>query len=146
VAAVPGATAADLSTWIPPMFVIPVDPQTSAYAFPLTPDAVRAAPGPGGPGWYFAFHEHAFRLRFGFDTPPDPPADPPPQPQTWNDLDWSLVPQSRGFAIAGAPLASPAQAQGPDDPRWSRDATDIARITLQRPFRVLISARRLIGG
>jgi hypothetical protein len=132
IAAVPKTTATDPATWLAPIFVIPVDAQTAAYAFPLSPDQVRAPE----PGYWFAFHEHGYRLRFGFD-------ETSASFDTWNDLDWTRVPQERGFAIAGRLLAPPAN---PGDARWDRDAADTARIALQWPFRVLISARRLIGG
>jgi hypothetical protein len=138
VAAVPKTTATDPATWLPPIFVIPVDAQTAAYAFPRSPDQVRAPE----PGYWFAFHEHGYRLRFGFH-------ETSASFDTWNDLDWTRVPQPRGFAVAGLPLnplTPPTSPANPGDTRWGRDAADTARIALQRPFRVLISAQRLIGG
>ena len=51
----------------------------------------------------------------------------------------------RGFAEAGTPIDAPANARGPGDPRWNADAADVARIALQRPFRVLIHAHELVG-
>lgn len=133
VAAVPEPTAGDASTWVAPTFSLPVDAQTAAYAFPLRPEVVRG----NDPRWFFLLHEHGYRLRFGFDSPSAGDL------ATWNDLDWSRVPQARGFAVAGLPLDPPGD---PGDARWARDATDTARITLQRPFRVMISAHRLVGG
>ncbi|SCF02351.1 hypothetical protein GA0074695_2929 [Micromonospora viridifaciens] len=144
VAAVPGRTASDSSTWLAPLFLIPVDSQTAAYVFGLNSNEVQAEPAPDDPGWYFAFQEHGYRLRFGFDDPPDPPPPPDPPMTNWNQLNWSLVPQRRGFVYAGDPFRAPHPTGGPEDPQWGRDAADIARIALQQPFRVLISARRLV--
>jgi hypothetical protein len=140
---------ADPARWIPPLFVIPVDEQTAAYAFPIDPREVGLPPSAQQPGWFFAFAEHGYRLRFGFDDPtPVPPDGPPDSPEpfiSWDRLDWSRVPTPRGFALAGGELAPPP-GLGPDDPRWARDSADIARIALQRPFRVFVHAQRLVGG
>jgi hypothetical protein len=135
----------DPSHWKPPLFVLPVDAQTSAYAFALDPGQLSQPVTPATPGWFFAFQEHSYRIRFGFDLAETEPPDPARPFETWNDLDWDRVPTSRGFAIAGMPLDPPANARGPDDPRWNADAADIARIALQRPFRVLIHAHELVG-
>ena len=135
----------DPANWKPPLFVLPVDAQTAAYAFALDPVVLQAPVAPATPGWFFAFQEHSYRIRFGFDLPDSDPPDPGRPFDTWNDLDWDRVPAPRGFAEAGAPIAPPANAQGPGDPRWGADAADIARIALQRPFRVLIHAHELVG-
>jgi hypothetical protein len=127
------------ANWKPPMFVVPVDDQTRAYAFEIPHDELRAAPTPTKPGWFFVFQEHSSRLRFGFDL--DSSAF-----GTWNDLDWVRVlaesPGGRPFARASVEIGTP---DVPGDVRWNRDAADIARASLQRPFRMLIHSSELVG-
>jgi hypothetical protein len=130
---------------LPPQFVIRVDEQTAAYAFPIAEAELMAPASVEAPGWFFVFAENSFRIRFGFDTgqPPSAGLD------SWDQALWpppeggqhpAYVPVARGHAIAGAPFGPPD-----GDPRWNRDATDIARITLQRPFRVAIQADVLLN-
>jgi hypothetical protein len=136
----PPVADVDPANWKPPLFVIAIDAQTTAYAFGIPPDDLRPPPTASKPGWYFAFQEHSSRIRFGFDIANT-------EFTTWNDLDWNRIlaahpDGARRFARADAALASPAN---PGDMQWNRDATDIARITLQRPFRMLIHASELVG-
>ncbi|WP_026928044.1 hypothetical protein [Granulicoccus phenolivorans] len=128
---------------VPPLFAIRIDDATVAYGFPLPSTEVDA--------WFFVFAEHGHRLRFGFDEPPGP--GEAHDYTGWYDLTWpadeqnpgpGTVPQGRGHALAGTALDPPA-APGPDAPAWNRDAADIARIALQRPFRVAIQAAVLLG-
>jgi hypothetical protein len=129
----------DPAAWKPPMFVVPVDGQTQAYAFDIPRNDLQATPTPQQPGWFFAFQEHSSRVRFGYDLDSSGFS-------TWNDLDWNRVltgsPGGRPFARAGADIGTP---DSPGDVRWNRDAADIARASLQRPFRMLIHSSELVG-
>jgi hypothetical protein len=132
-----------------PLFLIRIDDSTNAYAFELPVGELGPAPTREAPGWFFVFQEHSYRMRFGFDVLPDPPAAQPGF-GSWNDLAWpnqrgaGEVQMDRDFARAGADVASPP-GLGEGDPVWNRDATDIARIALQRPFRLAYHAHRLLG-
>jgi hypothetical protein len=133
VAAAPAAGSGpntDQATWQAPMFTLAVDASTAAYAFSLDAEQPIAQ----GDDVYFVAQEHTYRLRFGFDIHNDDFPD-------WSQLDWDRVPQQRGFAVAGAQLAPPAAAGGL---AWDNDASDVARITLQLPFRVAIRAAELL--
>jgi hypothetical protein len=132
-----------------PMFVIAIDDATVAYAFDI-PDAEVSAPAtPAAPGWFFVFAEHGFRIRFGFDDPPDDGSAI--DFRDWDQAAWpaddhadtAFVPVARGHALAGAPFGPPG-APPPGAPTWNRDAADIARIALQHPFRVAIQAEVLL--
>jgi hypothetical protein len=127
----------DPARWLRPLFVVKVDDSTSAYAFRVGEAALRAQPTPQAPGWFFAFQEHSYRIRFGFDAAPGDTYT------TWQDLDWSRVPLDRGFAKATTPPSPPAN---PGDVKWGRDSADMACIALQRPFRVAIHASALLQG
>ena len=135
----------DPAQWLSPLFAIPVDAQTLAYAFPIDPETLRPPPSEATPGWFFAFQEHSFRIRFGFDLVEDDPPDPGRPFDTWSDVDWPRVPVERGFAVAARELAVPTDETGEGSARWNADAADIARICVQRPFRVLIHAHELVG-
>ena len=136
----------DPATWLPPLFTLRVDAATAAYAFAVDPDELRGPPSSQTPGRFFAFQEHSYRIRFGFDLADTQPPDPNRPFHTWNDLDWDRVPRSRGFAVAGRGITPPDSEPGAGAARWDRDSADIARICLQRPFRVLIHSHELVGG
>jgi hypothetical protein len=144
VQAVPGQLPVpdeNTATWQAPLFVVPVDEQTTACAFSLAPDVLRAPPTETQPGWFFAFQEHSARIRFGFDVG-NATFD------NWQDLDWprvlsasAQISPGRPFARADATIAPTS----PGDMQWNRDAADVARIALQHPFRLLIHASELVA-
>jgi hypothetical protein len=127
----------------PSMFSFPIDDGTRAYALPVAPDELLS----GQPGWFIVFQEHDYRMRFGFDVA-DPAAGTDRPLGSWNDLDWNHVdplvaPGRRGFANAALNLAPSG---GDEGMRWgpAADATHVARITLQKPFRVAMQSTRLL--
>jgi hypothetical protein len=130
-------TAAD---WLSPLFLLPLDAKTTAFAYALGPGDVHSNIPAGNAGRYFVFSEPVTGPRFNFDVPGQGPA------QRWTDLDWDSVPTSRGFAIAGADLAPPPLEGGADSPRWNTDAADTARIAFARPFRIAYHADELLAG
>ncbi|MFI6959879.1 hypothetical protein ACIBJI_41255 [Nocardia sp. NPDC050408] len=154
VAAVAGAQPVadqDPASWRAPLFALPIDEQTMVYAFEVPPDELRALPSQEDGGWFFAFQENSTRIRFGFDLGDDGDGgrndEPDPPFTTWDDLTWSRILSAhpdgaRSFARADAVFAPP---QHPGDRAWNVDATDVARITLQKPFRVLVHASELVG-
>ncbi|MET9730329.1 hypothetical protein ABZZ79_06585 [Streptomyces sp. NPDC006458] len=139
VAAVPAqsVSSSDLgqSTWEHPKMLLTLDERTCAYAFVLPGDIHD---------WWFVLAENSYRMRFGFDNPvppppPPQPAPPPPPLRHWSDLTWQVP--AGGFADLSAMPAVPSEEPQPD--RWN--AATVAMVTLQRPFRVVLSARELIG-
>ncbi|MFD0260551.1 hypothetical protein ACFVH7_20070 [Kitasatospora indigofera] len=139
VAAVPPAAVRrpdlDPDHWLAPVMVLPMDERTCAYAFQLPP-------GEQILDWWIVLAENGRRLRFGYDTAPGTGDGM----QTWDDLNWERV-QAGGFASLGA-MPRPEPVEEREHPRvngrpWN--AADVARVTLQRPFRLLRSARSLIG-
>jgi hypothetical protein len=124
--------------WTPPLFPLRIDATTTAFAYPLTEDAVRSDLQHQKPGWYFVFSEPVTGPRFNFDE--DPPADL----ERWTDLPWSSVPMARGFAIAGLDLDPPPGEMASGSPRWNNDAADMGRIAFARPFRVGYHADELL--
>ena len=126
-----------------PLFSFAVDPATALYALPVDPHEIAA----DAPGWFVVFQEHDYRFRFGFDVPElDAEGRPVAVPLgTWSDLSWEHLDPggaSRGFADAMAALA-PADPQGL---AWGAgaDATHVARIALQKPFRIAMQSTLLV--
>jgi hypothetical protein len=126
----------DITQWVSPLFLMKIDPRTTAFAYQLSKQDVQ-----GSPGFYFVFSEPVTGPRFNFDV------DPTPDPLTkWNDLGWDEVSLAtdRGFAVAGRDLAN-TPPLGLGDPRWNNDSADIARIAFAQPYRVGYHAQQLIG-
>ena len=136
-----------------PMFVIKIDAATNAYAFKIRNEELQKPASVDNPGWFFVLAEHGFRIRFGFDEPPEagvafafdgwqsatwPSADPANDPARA-----AFVPLRNGHALAGEAFGPPAGVAA-DAPTWNHDAADVARIALQRPFRVAIQADVLL--
>ena len=143
--AAPGMIAGDKLTlntgaaWTPPQFLLRLDGKTTAFAYPLKRSDVQSDIPAGNAGMYFVFSEPVTGPRFNFDEPSSNP------PQQWTDLDWSRVPSSRGFAVAGMDFAPPPLENQAGSPRWNRDSADIARIAFARPFRVGFHADELLA-
>jgi hypothetical protein len=140
-------------TPLTPMFVIKVDAATNAYAFKIRNEELQMPATVDAPCWFFVLAEHGFRIRFGFDEPPEPGAAF--SFDDWQDATWpsadpehdparaAFVPVRNGHAFGGAAFGPPGAA-GADAPAWNRDAADVGRIALQRPFRVAIQADILL--
>ncbi|MFH8930840.1 hypothetical protein ACH4D4_27690 [Streptomyces pristinaespiralis] len=129
VAAVPASSVSDTEdlaegTWQHPKMALTLDERTVAYTFVLDGDIHD---------WWFVLAENGYRMRFGFDTVSG-------SYEHWSDLTWREVPEG-GFADLSTMPPKPTQEQPPD--RWN--AATVAMVSLQRPFRVLMSARKLIG-
>ncbi|WP_431047032.1 hypothetical protein ACQUSR_33200 [Streptomyces sp. P1-3] len=130
------------STWESPKMILNLDEQTAAYAFELPEGDIH--------DWWFVLAENVHRVRFGFDTPETRVAqaeegvfEEEPAPP-WSDLDWATVDGGRGFAeIDGRVLPSADTPTPVISGRWN--AAEVANMALQRPFRIVRSARSLIG-
>jgi hypothetical protein len=140
-----------------PIFSGRLDPDIAFFGFDLLPDVARgptddADTGPEQ-GWYFVLAEHPTEPRFGLDADDGAYAA---RPTTWNDLNWAHTAASAAALTALSYLDlnadlpdTTAVAAEPDDPplAWHADTglgpagangSDLAWITLQRPFRIAI--------
>ncbi len=156
-----------------PLFVGALDRDTVFLGFDLdTKDAlgpvdVKGLPIPGGNkgdrdgGWFFVFEEPPTGPRFGLDVGREGQAgsDVDRKPNYWRNASWYHQVDTPE-ALAGL---THAQAEGRlagsarrwyDDPssagggqfqaRWGTDASAMARITLQRPVRMLVHASAML--
>ena len=145
-----------------PIFEGRLDPDIVFFGFDLLPDDVRGDPDPTkDQGWYFLLQEQPTEPLFGLDADDGRYGG---QPMAWNDLNWaSLATDGDALATLGyidlnaalpdtshvvpaagdPPLAWHAEmGQGPA----GANGSDLAHITLQRPFRVAIHGSDMLGG
>jgi hypothetical protein len=137
-----------------PVFEGRLDPDIAFFGFDLLPDEARGDPDPAGDqGWFFMLQELPTEPLFGIDADDGQFAA---RPTSWNELNWAQLAadaaalEGLGYidldadlpdtslvtpAVGDPPLAWHAErGRGPA----GCNASDIAHITLQRPFRVAI--------
>lgn len=139
-----------------PVFMGQLGRDTVFIGFDLTVAQVRGTrrEADAGPGWFFVFEEHTTEPRFGLDE-----AKPAVGglPGYWRDLAWShLADKKKDFDALthvriGGRLKTlarlydiPARSANSFRETWGANAAAMARITLQRPLRVLIHADSML--
>jgi hypothetical protein len=133
-----------------------LDSRSNFYGFALSPSALRgnrqaANRTRESAGWFVAFEQASTGPRFGLDAAADNGADLTSAPADWKDLSWGhLVAKNASIermthAAANAPLP-----RAPTSPTgkltWGRNASHMAAITWQKPFRLYVHADRLLDG
>jgi hypothetical protein len=95
-----------------------------------------------GAGWFFVLQEQPTEPRFGFDELDAPPGTTPPALTDWSNATWEHTGTAPGgwLRIAGSPLAGTQLA----DARFVDHAGHLAKISLQKPFRVAVHARQMV--
>jgi hypothetical protein len=163
VSAVQAVRARDGSRTLGPTEIFPIfegrlDPDISFFGFDLLPSDARGPAGPGAgtgadQGWFFVLAEHPSEPRFGLDADN---GEYGAKPTRWNDLNWAHVAASErdlealSYLDLDADLPdTSAVVTRPGEPplAWhasrglglsGANGSDLAWITLQRPFRVAI--------
>jgi hypothetical protein len=120
------------------------------YGFALTQQAARGSTvEPQHPGWFFVLEERPRAPRFGLDAPR--PQFRGIAPTRWPDLSWAHLVEAEAALPSFVDVSGPqwmldAGAQrgngGPDT--WGEDSAAMARITLQRPIRMLTHADSML--
>ena len=137
-----------------PVFEGRLEPDISFFGFDLLPEDVRGDPDPqADQGWYFMLQEQPTEPVFGLDADDGGYAAPP---ASWNDLNWAQLAtdaaalEALGHIDLDADLpdttavipaaGEPALAWHAEQGRGAKGAngSDLAYVTLQRPFRVAI--------
>jgi hypothetical protein len=134
-----------------PVFSGRLEPDIAFFGFDLSVAQARGGSGPGDLGWFFVLAEHPTEPRFGLDADNGEYAG---KPGSWPDLNWAhLAPDAQAlegldYVDLGAALPDvSAVVPAPGDPAVAWHATgapagangsDLAWITLRRPFRVAI--------
>jgi hypothetical protein len=136
-----------------PIFTGTLGPDASFFGFEFaeTVDVEHDVPGTtenrDAPGWYFAFEEPPTEPAFGLDTEA---SDESTELEFWKDLTWGDVRVSPGDThVSLESLGSttlPYDEQGENDweETWAQSSAGMARITLQRPVRMLVHADQML--
>jgi hypothetical protein len=137
-----------------PVFEGRLDPDIAFFGFDFLPSEVRGDPDPTkDQGWFFILQDQPTEPLFGLDADDGRYAA---QPTSWSDLNWahlaadSAALEGLGYINLDADLPDTsliAPAAGDPPLAWHAEqgrgpaggnASDLAHITLQRPFRVAI--------
>ena len=99
------------------------------------------------PGWYFAFEEPPTEPSYGLDTAA---SDESTALEFWKDLTWDdarLSPSDTHVALdalGSTRLPYDEVGQNDWDETWAKSSAAMARITLQRPVRMLVHADQML--
>jgi hypothetical protein len=133
-----------------PLFSGRLAPGVYFYGFDLSEEDARGSTleTDGDAGYFFVLEEQPWAARFGLDQPnPRHREKPPP---SWSKLSWAHL------GAAKEPLPTFVDVEGPEwmvdvertgnggRDRWGDDAAGMARITLQRPVRMLVHADAML--
>jgi hypothetical protein len=136
-----------------PLFAARLATDIAVFGFDLTEESARGSTvRPRHPGYFFVLEQPEGAPRFGLDGPTPGRAGKPPD--DWSNLSWSHL------AAEGDPLATFVQTGAPEwlvgagsltgngpgteTDRWGQDAAAMARITFQRPVRMLVHADSML--
>ncbi len=131
-------------TPIDPTFTGTLGPDAVFLGFDFGEDAGDIA---GDPGWYFAFEQPPTEPAFGLDIPA---SDGSPRLRLWKDLTWDDARVSPDDAYVGldalGSITLPYDDRGENTwtETWAANAAAMARITLQRPVRMLVHADQML--
>jgi hypothetical protein len=106
-----------------------------------------ADPDDERPGWYFAFEQPPTEPAFGLDTAA---SDESPRLEFWKDLTWDDARVSPSDTYVGLDALGsttlPYDEREPNDweETWAETSAGMARITLQRPVRMLVHADQML--
>ena len=113
----------------------------------VTTVAGSADPDDQLPGWYFAFEEPPTEPSYGLDTAA---SDESPALEFWKDLTWDdarLTPADTHVALEALDSTRlPYDEVGANTwlETWGETSAGMARITLQRPVRMLVHADQML--
>jgi hypothetical protein len=132
-----------------PIFSGRLEPDIAFFGFDLS--VARARGGPNDLGWFFVLAEHPTEPRFGLDVDN---GDFAGRPTAWGDLNWAHLAASEqdlaaldyvDLAAALPDVSAVVAAAGDPAVAWHVDGapggangSDLAWITLRRPFQVAI--------
>jgi hypothetical protein len=134
-----------------PVFTGVLDDSKSFFGFALNRPTARGHTDPddGPPGYFFVFEEQPGALRFGLDAPRERQRGS--APTEWNDLSWAHLSPAEGplvrFVDTSGPTWIVAAGELPGNggrDAWGDDAAAMARITVQRPVRMLVHADSML--
>jgi len=118
------------------------------FEFATTDDVAGTTEDHGRPGWYFAFEEPPTEPAFGLDTEA---SDEEARLRFWKDLTWGdarVSPSDTHVNLESlGSTRLPYDEPGEDNDwreTWAKTSAGMARITLQRPVRMLVHADQML--
>jgi hypothetical protein len=117
------------------------------FEFDATDDVAGTTDNQSLPGWYFAFEEPPTEPAFGLDTEA---SDEATGLEFWKDLTWAdarVSPTDTHVSLEslGSTTLPYDEQDGNDwEETWAQSAAGMARITLQRPVRMLVHADQML--
>ncbi len=95
------------------------------------------------PGWYIVIEDRVSESQHGFDMATAPATEPPDTP---DDVTWGHIRdlQDGEKLKDDVYLNSSAPDLPPSSPDWDESSAAIAKITLQKPFRIAVHASKMI--
>ncbi|MFN0123864.1 MAG: hypothetical protein ACKV2V_25455 [Blastocatellia bacterium] len=137
-----------------PLFRGWMDPDLSFTGFDLPGTEVKGGTATSPDGWFFIIQQQPGEPNFGFDVS-DKLAGDLAKATDWDQITWGhLAATAQAYNAMthvpvrrGTPPLPDTTAIPPGTPlvEWGRNAAHMARVTLQKPVRVAIHARRLLG-
>ncbi|MEQ1528269.1 MAG: hypothetical protein ABL925_03065 [Methylococcales bacterium] len=126
-----------------PLFRENLPPDVALIGFALRPEDLSI-----GSGWFIIIKEQPSEPRFGFDKAPDVTLE---EAQNLNQLTWGHLAgkledlQSLNYIKAAQKPVNASAAFSDAQVEWGKNAAQMARIALQRPFLVAIHTKQLLG-
>ena len=139
-----------------PLFAARLTADITVFGFDLDEDTARGSTNPKSPpGYFFVLEQPPGSPRFGLDA--GSARRPEKAPVAWTNLSWSHLAEAEAalptfvnvlgptWLVSAGPIPSNSDehgAKGKD--AWGEDAASMARITFQRPVRMLVHADAMI--
>ncbi|HKS10897.1 MAG TPA: hypothetical protein VJS13_15210 [Pyrinomonadaceae bacterium] len=127
-----------------PVFRGTLKPDITFVGFDLSEnEALGKAPNDPN-GWFFVIQQQPTEPRFGLDIADFTTPQPPPL-TTWDDLNWRHFANTEDEFKALSHVPASKTFPEIDRVKWGKNSVHQAFITLQRPVRIAIHARQMIG-
>lgn len=127
-----------------PLFRGTLKPDITFVGFDLSENEALGKPPNDPNGWYFVIQQQPTEPRFGLDIA-DFATPQPPALTTWDDLSWRHFVKTEEELKTLSHVSIDKTLPEIDHVQWGKNSAHQAFITLQRPVRIAIHARQMIG-
>jgi hypothetical protein len=127
-----------------PLFRGTLKPDITFVGFDLSENEALGKTASAPDGWYFVIQQQPTEPRFGLDIASFTTPQPPPL-TTWDDLSWRHFANTEDELKALSHVTVNKNFPAIENVKWGRNSVHQAFITLQKPVRIAIHARQMIG-
>lgn len=127
-----------------PLFRGTLKPDVTFLGFDLTDVEALGEPPHDPNGWFFVIQQQPTEPRFGLDVAEFAKPQPPPL-NTWGDLSWRHLGKTEQELTVLTHASAKTVLPSLQGMTWGKNSAHQAFITLQRPVRIAIHARQMIG-